>query len=255
MAKQNNNEDEQQDDNINEDNFGLPDLEYKPLASGEGASQQPQEEQPEQQPESQEEEPLQPEESEYLVEEVEYEQPAQPIAPPPSATYQEVEKSNAPVIIGIIVALVVVIGAALAYFYVYKPAADEKVRQEQLARAEAKRKEEEARLKAQREEEARRQQQAAQQTPPPPAQGTIETLSARTGRYYVVIASAVDDDLIMDYAKQLSDKGTSTKVIPPFGKWKYYRLTIGDFDSYNAAQASADEAKADYSEGTWVIKY
>ena len=68
-------------------------------------------------------------------------------------------------------------------------------------------------------------------------------------------ARPIDDDLLMDYAKKLSAKGVSTKIIPPFGDNKFYRLAIADQDSFALAQSNADAAKADYGAGVWVIKY
>jgi len=250
MAKRNNDNDEKQDNLNDADNFGLPDLDYKPLDPVENTSQQNSE--PVYQPiEEEQQRPV--DESEYVVEEEKIPLPPQSSATS-TAVYEQVEKSNAPVIIGVIISLAVIIGAALIYLYVYKPAAEEKARQEQLAAAEAKRQREAAALKAQQEEEERRRREA-EQVVAAPTIGTIETLSDRTGRYYVVVSSAVDGDLIMDYAKKLSSGGTSSKIIPPFGKWKFYRLAIGDYDSFDAAQASADESKATFGEGAWVIKY
>jgi len=89
-----------------------------------------------------------------------------------------------------------------------------------------------------------------------PAEGAIETLSERSGRYYVVVASAIDDDLIMDYAKDLSKKGVSSKIIPPFGKTKFYRIAIDVADTYADAQTNADSKKGgDYGNDVWVVKY
>jgi hypothetical protein len=88
-----------------------------------------------------------------------------------------------------------------------------------------------------------------------PTVGTIETLTDRTRRYYVVISSAVDGDLVMDYAKRLSEKGVSTKIIPPFGKYKFSRLAIGDYDTFASAQTYADAAKADYGGEVWVLRF
>ena len=88
-----------------------------------------------------------------------------------------------------------------------------------------------------------------------PAEGYMESLTAPTGRYYVVVASAIDADLVMDYAKKLSAKGISTKIIPPFGKTKFSRITISDHDSFAEGQTAADAAKAEYGTAVWVIKY
>jgi hypothetical protein len=88
-----------------------------------------------------------------------------------------------------------------------------------------------------------------------PAVGAIETLSERTRRYYVVISTAIDDDLVMDYARKLSKQGVGTKIIPPFGKTKFYRLAIADHDTYAKAQANADEVKGNYGSEVWVVRF
>ena len=59
----------------------------------------------------------------------------------------------------------------------------------------------------------------------------------------------------MDYAKKLSTTGLSTKIIPPFGGKKFYRLAIADQDTFASAQASADGSKATYGPAVWVLKY
>jgi len=216
------------DGNSGEDNFGLPDIEFKPLENQETNA------------------PIA--EESFKAEE--------PMKQSYSYTPEEEPKSNAPVIIAIIIGLVLVVAAFLIYQYVYKPQAAEKEKKELAAKAADKqRREEAARIAREKEAEAQRLRDETAAVEAKPAIGTIETLSGRTGRYYVVIASAVDGDLIMDYANKLSVKGTGSKIIPPFGKWKFYRLTLGDFDSWAAAQASADAAKPEFGEGAWVIKY
>ena len=140
----------------------------------------------------------------------------------------------------------------------YKPKAEKEKRElaEKKRLEDQQRKDEEAARLARENEEAERKRLEAEAATAKPAVGTFETLTSRTGRYYVVVASAVDGDLILDYAKKLSAKGTNSKIIPPFGKWKFYRLTInGDFDSYATAQTSADSSKPEFGEGAWVIKY
>lgn len=245
MAKRNDtteNEDENLNDGNNgDDNFGLPDIEYKPLDSTE---------------ESSEKASTTYSSTDMNTENVSTDQGER--EKNYSYTPAEEPKSNAPVIIGVIIGLVLVVAAFLVYQYVYKPKA-EKARQEQLAKQEAdkKRKEEAARLAKEKEEAEQKRLEAerAAAANATPAVGTIETLSERTGRYYVVISSAIDDDLTMDYAKKLVVDGTNIRIIPPFGKSKFNRLTIGNFDSYASAQASADEVKVKYGDGVWVIKY
>jgi cytoskeletal protein RodZ len=236
---------EEQNDNLNEnnggeDNFGLPDIDYKPLDQ------------------VKEEAPVEPEP--VVQEEVQQTSHYSPDDRPKESEFSsyaaESEGSKAPVIIGLVIAMVVVVAGYLIYQYVYLPQA-EKERKELAAKAaEKKKKEEEARLAREREaEEARLKAEADAAAKATPASGEIISLSEKTGRYYVVVASAVDGDLIMDHAKKLSAKGTGSKIIPPFGKWKYYRLAISDHDTFADAQGVADQSKAEYGDATWVIKY
>ena len=232
---------ENQETNDASDNFGLPDIEYKPLDRVDEVvvvtEVRETTVEPEPQPFYKEEAPMENDEPQVVV-------------------FEEEEKSNSNVIIGIVIVLVLALGGYLVYKFVYEPR--QLAKQEQLAKDAAAKKAadaEAARLAEQQEAERKRLEAEAVAKPVAPAIGTIETLSGRTGRYYVVISSAIDDDLIMDRAKAVSPKGVSTKIIPPFGKWKYFRLTIGDYDTYALAQTSADAAKAEYGGGVWVIKY
>ncbi|GHN01332.1 hypothetical protein WSM22_28210 [Cytophagales bacterium WSM2-2] len=204
-----------------EDNFGLPDLEYKPLDQLESSKA---------------------EEASKAQEEKEI-----PVYD------EEEEETKSGAVIAILVGLVLLVGGFLAYKYVWIPKRD-KARQAQIDKdkAEADKKAEEERQARLAEEERQRREAAANAKP---AEGTIETLSDRTGRYYVVVSSSVDGDLAMDKAKKLSATGKSTKIIPPFGKWKFYRLCIGDFDTFASAQSSADASKSEYGEALWVLKY
>jgi hypothetical protein len=161
--------------------------------------------------------------------------------------------------VGLIVAgilLVVLAMVGLIYWFVVKPH-QEKAKQELLAKQEKERQEQER--KAIEEEERRRREAAEAENQikqnEKPAVGAIDTLTERTKRYYVVLASSVDGDLIMDYAKKLSAKGVSTNILPPSEKLKFTRLTMGDFDTYANAQSAADAAKPEYGNNLWVIRY
>ncbi|MEQ8364370.1 MAG: hypothetical protein RIF39_03630 [Cyclobacteriaceae bacterium] len=238
MAKRKKPEDRPDDSpengNESEDSFGLPDIEYKPLDEtkdevNEDASSSSREEESPQ------------EEERYVY------------TPP------EEEKSKAPLIIGVVIVAVIIVAGFLVYNYVYKPA-QEKERQE-LAN---KRIEDEAKAKRDREARQAREQEEARQKAiadsiavanAKPQIGTIETLTERTRRYYVVITAGIDDDLVMDYAKKLSKEGVGTKIIPPFGKTKFYRLAIADHETYALAQANADEEKGKYGNEVWVVRY
>jgi type IV secretory pathway VirB10-like protein len=240
MARRKKNDDDQSTDNpeINDDTFGLPEVEYEPLKREDETVQNETTSEPEAAP--------QPEQSAAY----EREEPRQEYV-----AYDDDEESSPwPKILGIL-AILALAGGAYWFFGVYQPKQKEKAKQEQLAREEAERKAEAQRLadESRRAAEQRRADSLANiQTP---KEGSIETLSERTRRYYVVIASAIDGDLIMDHAKTLSSKGVSTKIIPPFGKAKFYRLAVAEGDTYNDTQATADGLKGEYGGAVWVIKY
>src|SRR6185369_4210844 len=185
-------EDKNQEDS---DNFGLPDIEYKPLEELDSSKSK--------------QEPVVEETTQNYSQETKSES---------NPTYYEddEESSNSGVIIFIIVGLVVLVGGFLTYKYVWVP----KKEKAKLALLEEKRKIKEkatADSLARVTEEERLRLEAAAKAKP--AEGTIETLSGRTGHYFVVVSSSVDGDLAMDRAKKLSAEGKSCKIIPPFGKW------------------------------------
>lgn len=233
MAKQDDfsENDNQKEDNNSDDNFGLPEIEYKPLETKEENAQNSFSE----------------EQGNSVSQES---KTSYSYTPEP-----EPKSSGASLVIALIIGLVVLVAGYLIYQYVIVPQS-EKSKKELLAKQEAERlrKEEAARLAKEREEAERaKQQQPVEEVKP--AVGTVETLTGKTGRYYVVVASDIDDDLAMDYAKKLSVAGNSIKIIPPFGKSQFFRLAVGDYDTFADAQAKADEAKANFGNNVWVLKY
>jgi hypothetical protein len=244
MARRKKNDDDQSPDNSpenNDDTFGLPEVEYEPLNREQTTTSSYTET-------STETTSSEPEQTTYQSEERQQEEYV-------NNTDDDDDDSSAwPKIIGVL-AIIALAGVAYWFFGVYQPGQKEKARQEQADREAAERKAEQARL-AEEQRRAREQREADSlaniQTP---KEGSIETLSERTRRYYVVIASAVDGDLIMDHAKKLSANGVSTKIIPPFGKAKFYRLAVAEGDNYPDTQATADGLKGQYGDAIWVIKY
>lgn len=180
---------------------------------------------------------------------------------PGSYSDRRESSGNAGIIIGVLLVLILAI-AGVWYFVWYQPAQEaesQRIAQEQQeqadqaareAEAEAERQAAEAAAARRAEEEAAAAEEEAE-----PETGTIETISQRTGRYYVVVASAVDGDLAMDYANRLSEEGRNVKLIAPYGSVIFHRVTIQDLDTWAEAQNAANELKADYGDGVWVKKY
>lgn len=226
-----------------DDNFGLPDIEFQPLdrtstSEPEASIQEPVSTQPEVTTETS----SAPETTSYQSS---------------YSSYSSTEASDSGSSLPKIFAIVIVIALALTagwYFAVYKPQKDAEAKAlSEKNRKDAEAKEQARLLEEQRLEEERRR--AAEAANAAPKEGSIETLSERSGRYYVVAASSIDADLIMDYAKKLSAKGVTCKIIPPYGKVKFSRLTVAEGDTYADTQKVADGLKGEYTDALWVIKY
>jgi hypothetical protein len=242
-----------------DDTFGLPEIEYEPI--NRESTSAPDVKPPEPQPEINQPEYTEPEYiKEQPVTHTTMERDEVPQNEYTSSYYNnDDDEGNSPwpKILGV-AAILLIIGGAIWFFGFHKPKqeaeAKAKAEQEERARNEASRIEDErmaeqTRLAA---EERRKADSLASATP---AAGSIETLNERTGRYYVVIASAIDGDLIMDYAQKLSQKGISAKIIAPYGRVRFHRLTIAEGDTFMTTQQKADDLKSEYTSDVWVIKY
>jgi hypothetical protein len=251
-----------------DDTFGLPEIEYEPLRREEPMEAAELEEIPEPTPEpepepertytqqeeevtaEQAQEETQPKEEEFVGENQFYE----------PYTYQDERPAVWPKVLGLLLVVIIAAGA-IWYFVSYRPkqlAIEAKERRELLAiQEEARKKQAEQQAEQQRQaEEARKAAEAEAAVAAKPVAGTIETLAGRTGTYYVIVASSIDGDLIMDYAKKLTASGVAIKIIPPFGKSKFHRLAVAEGDTYASAQATADGMKGgEYGDKVWVVKY
>lgn len=261
-------DDEQNNDSISndaDDNFGLPEVDYQPIKREETQqSEEPVAETPavsyneqvtNEQVTSEEatsEETYQQEQENVQEEFVSEEEPYH------SPFAEEEQAPVWPKVLAGVIILAALAGGAYWYFGIYAPeqkAKAEKAKQEELAKAELARKAEEERRQAEaREADERRRADSLANAKP--AIGVIEKLESRTGKYYVVVASAIDDDLIQDYAAKLVNTGANCTIIPPFGKTKFSRLAVDSKDNYADAQAAADAMKGgDLGNEIWVVKY
>jgi hypothetical protein len=261
MARRKKTPEEQEQENAeqnagSDDTFGLPEIEYEPINREQPASV-PDENRPDPQPEVNE--PEYTEEQPVTNTTMERDEFQQNEYTSSNYNYDDDEGSSPwPKILGI-AAILIIIAGAVWFFAFHKPQqeklANEKAAQEERDHAEALRIEnerEEAQQRLIAENEQRKADSIANASP---AAGSIETLNGRTGRYYVVIASAIDGDLIMDYAKKLSQNGVNAKIIPPYNGVKFYRLTVAEGDTFAATQETAEELKSEYTSSAWVIKY
>ena len=88
-----------------------------------------------------------------------------------------------------------------------------------------------------------------------PTTGQIQTLTSKTGRYYIVIASFVDVDLASDYAKKLAANGVGSTILSPEGKG-FHRLALSEeFNSFKDASMQIEDVKGNYGSEVWILKY
>ena len=268
--KQDDDEPQENQDNLNQDNlnndsddtFGLPEVEYEPINRDEPIKETVVEETVYETPLI-EDEPRT-ETFEYKEEvpdprPYEHEEHVDDDHNEYRSTYvYEKEAPMWPKALAILAGLLLV-GLAIFYFAYYQP----KQKEERRALIERQRKEaadiakrdEQKRLAEQQRLEA--EQRRADSLANLKKEGSIEVLSQRTGQYYVVVASAIDDDLLMDYANKLIKSGKQVKIIPPTGrKGRFHRLAIDAKDTYEDAQTTADGLKGnEFGNQLWVVKY
>ncbi|MBM3178456.1 MAG: hypothetical protein FJZ78_10675 [Bacteroidetes bacterium] len=226
-----------------DDNFGLPDLDLTPLPEQPPVdSGSPMSSVPPMAEAPTSEEPVKPEDPPT---------PKVAVKPPVSPYRKQEEDTKTRTILLIVIPVVLVIGAFLGYHFLIEVPAEENKKKQQIEREQAeKRAKEEADRKA-----AEAAAAAAKAAPKEIIAGTTEILSGPTARYYVVVSSSLDIDLIMDYCKKLNAQGVTCKIIPPFGQWKLYRLTVENFDSFAKSQSRADQLKSVYGQGVWAMRY
>lgn len=87
------------------------------------------------------------------------------------------------------------------------------------------------------------------------AAGIVERIDARTGRYYIIVSSSIDEDLAKDYAEKLAKEGNIAKIIRhETDQHIFYRISLADFDSKEQADAALPNFSG-YREDVWVLPY
>lgn len=153
------------------------------------------------------------------------------------------------IIVGIVVLLA--IGGGLLYFFVFNEETPAPVAQEEPVQQG---------FVVENEEEEENwvdESETIEETPvdETPAVATVDLLGSRTGKSYIIVGSFFDEDLAVDEGNKLAQGGVSTKVIPPFGRARFYRLAVGEFDSFREAAGNIEDYKSDFGENIWVLKY
>lgn len=85
--------------------------------------------------------------------------------------------------------------------------------------------------------------------------GTMASINTAQGYYYIVLGSFIDEDLALDYAHRLMQKGVEIALIsPPTGQY-YFRVAIKQGKTFREANEEAKALKTVYGPNIWVMKY
>ena len=108
----------------------------------------------------------------------------------------------------------------------------------------------------------------------PRAIGAISEISQPLDKYYLILASFLDNDLAFDYAKKLILSGSNVTIIPPFSTSKLTmvaleyetfdnkiffiptrRIYLKVVDDEIISNIGLDKYKDEFDEQSWVLKY
>ena len=169
-----------------------------------------------------------------------------------------------------IVAIVLMVGAGVVYWFFYHaPAAKLSAETQPMHEEYEGEEEEEVEVEAKKadvdfidddnsvppQSDADMANNTEDQTATKPQEGTITKLSTPQGHFYVVLASFIDDDLAEDYAKRLAKEGVNVTIIAPAAGKYFSRVVVEQEDTFYDATEKANEAKATYGPNIWVLKY
>ena len=85
--------------------------------------------------------------------------------------------------------------------------------------------------------------------------GVISEISQPLNKYYLVVASFLDNDLAFDYAEKLTLSGSNIMIIPPFSTSKFTRVALLEYETFDKAKIGLDNYKDEFDEQLWVLKY
>ena len=85
--------------------------------------------------------------------------------------------------------------------------------------------------------------------------GVISEISQPLNKYYLVVASFLDNDLAFDYAEKLILSGSNVTIIPPFSTSKFTRVALLEHETLDKVKIGLDKYKDEFDEQLWVLKY
>ena len=89
----------------------------------------------------------------------------------------------------------------------------------------------------------------------PKAIGVISEISQPLDKYYLIVASFLDNDLAFDYAEKLILSGSNVIIIQPFSTSKLTRLALLEYETLDKANIGLNKYKDEFDNKLWVLKY
>lgn len=187
---------------------------------------------------------------------------------------KETQKRNQTPLLITLVFMLAVILAAMAYFLYYIPAEETVKEVTETQKPEAMQEAEpvvdevaadtvvlEVPLTLENEEEPVKEADAAPvtQTQPAPtgAVGQLHLVESKGERpiYHLIVASLPNERIAREEAQVFLNSGRDVWMIFPVGDTKNFRLSVGSFGSFKSASEALPQAKNDFGESTWILKY
>jgi len=84
----------------------------------------------------------------------------------------------------------------------------------------------------------------------------ISTISEPTGRSFIVVNSFVDADLAQDYGNKMLEQGVGVKILSPTDRAPLmHRVAVADYSDFEQAMNEVQMFREKYGENAWVLKY
>ena len=89
----------------------------------------------------------------------------------------------------------------------------------------------------------------------PKAIGAISEISQPLNKYYLIVASFLDNDLAFDYAQKLILSGSNAIIILDSRVRYFTRVALLEYETFDKANVGLDKYKDEFDEQLWVLKY
>lgn len=73
--------------------------------------------------------------------------------------------------------------------------------------------------------------------------------------YHLIVASLPNERIAKEEAQVFLNAGKDVWVLFPIGDTKNYRLSVGNFGSFKSASEALPQAKIEFGESTWILKF